>query len=309
MSGAAPRRVLVTGGAGFVGTQVCRAIAAREGFSFRALDLPGPRLDALRPLGETAPGDLLAPGALEAALDGCAAAIHLVVAPEHAPRAAHERLTVGGARRVVAAMGASGVRRLLFLSSVKAARDYDGVYGTHKRLAEEVVRGSGLDGTLFRPGLLYGPGELRISAIARFLRRWPVFPMPGDGSYPIHPVRTEDLAAALLAALDRPVSVGRVYELGSDAPVVLGDLVRMVGERIGRPRPRVRVPLALCRALGAVVEAWSRHPVLFVEQVRAMQAPVRPPDTRAAKEDLGFSTPPFAEGLDALVRSWGPGGP
>jgi len=301
-----PRRVLVTGGAGFVGTQLCRALAARGGRAFRAFDLPGPRLQALAPHGETVAGDLLAPGALEAAAAGCDACLHLVVAHEQAPREMHERLTVGGARRVAEALRAAGVRRLLFLSSIKAVRDYDGNYGRHKRLAEEVVRGSGLDWTILRPGLLYGPGELRLSGIAAFLRKWPVFPMVGRGDYPIYPLRTEDLAAALFAALDRPASVGKTYEVGSDRAVTLAEVVSMVGERIGVRRPVVRIPLWACRALAAALEAVSRHPILFVEQVKAMQCAFPPPDTRAAKEDLGFSTPPFAEGLDALVRTWEP---
>jgi NADH dehydrogenase len=301
---APPRRVLVTGGAGFVGTQLCRALAAREGRAFRAFDLPGPRLEALRPLGEVVAGDLLAPGAIESAAAGCDAAIHLVVAHEHAPREAHERLTVGGARRVTGALRAAGVRRLVFLSSTKAARDYDGLYGTHKRLAEEVVRGSGLDWTILRPGLLYGPGELRLSGIARFLRKWPVFPMPGRGDYPVYPLRTADLAATIFAALDAPKAVGKTYELGADEAVTLETVVRMVGDRIGRRRPVLHLPLWLCRGIGAAVQAASRQPILFVEQVKAMQCEVRPPDVRAAKEDLGFSTPPFAEGLDELVRTW-----
>ena len=50
-----------------------------------------------------------------------------------------------------------------------------------------MIRDSGLDWTILRPGLLYGPGELRLSRIAAFLRKWPLFPMPGRGDYPIFP--------------------------------------------------------------------------------------------------------------------------
>jgi NADH dehydrogenase len=287
-----------------VGTLLCRDVAAAEGFSFRALDLPGPRLEALRGAGEVAPGNLLAPGVLEEATRGCAAVVHLVVAHEDASREAHERLTVGGARRVVEAMRAAGVGRLVFMSSIKAAREYAGLYGTHKRMAEEVIRASGLDWTILRPGLLFGPGELRISAIAAFLRRWPVFPLVGDGSYPIHPLRVADLSAAILRAVGNPASVGRTYELGSDDPVPLRRLVEMVEDRIGVRRPKVRLPLALCAGIAAVLEALRPHPVLFREQVRAMRVAFPPPDTAGAKADIGFSTPPFAEGLDALVRTW-----
>jgi len=300
------RRILITGGAGFVGTQLCRALGAADGVTFRALDLPGPRLDAVGAFGgEAVGGNLLEEGTLERALEGCAALIHLVVAHEHAPREAHETLTVGGARRVVAAAEATGVRRLLFLSSLKAARDYEGLYGTHKRRAEEVIRASGLDWTMFRPGLLYGPGEVRLSRIAGVLRRWPLFPLPGDGSYPVHPLRTADLAAVLLRALDTPASIGKTYELGTDEPVPLGRMVDMVGARIGRRRPKVPVPLALCGLLAWMIETASRHPILFGDQVRAMRAEVLPPDTAPAKRDLGFQTPPFEAGLDELVGTWG----
>ncbi len=303
----AARRILVTGGAGFVGTRLCHAIAARPGFQFRALDLPGPRLDGLRALGgDTVGGDLLREGTLEEAAAGCEAVIHLVVAHEQSTRDLHERLTLGGVRRVTAAMAGAGVDRLLFMSSIKAARDYAGLYGEYKRRAEEVVKGSGLRWTIFRPGLLYGPGEIRLCRIAAFLRRWPVFPMPGGGRYPIFPVRTEDLASALLAAVERPETAGRTYELGTDAAVTLAEIVSLIEERIGVRRMRVPLPLGLCRAAAAALEAVSRHPILFAEQVKAMQAEVAPPDTGPAKADLGFSTPPFPAGLDALVATWDP---
>jgi NADH dehydrogenase len=302
-----PLKILVTGGAGFVGTRLCRAIADLPGFAFRALDLPGPRLDALADAGDTAAGNLLAPGVLEGALAGCAAVIHLVVAHEHAPLDLHERLTIGGARRVVEATRNAGVRRLMFMSSIKAARDYEGFYGASKRRAEAIVRESGLDWTIFRPGLLYGAGETRLFAIARTLRKWPVFPLPGDGSYPIYPLRTADLAAALLRAVASPEAVGKIYELGSDRPWRLDEIVRLVGEGIGCRRPILKLPLGPCLALGAIAERFTRHPVLFAEQIKAMQVRFPPPDTAPAKRDLGFSTPPFPQGLAELVAGWSVG--
>lgn len=297
-------RILVTGGAGFVGTQLCRHLAS-AGFRVRALDLPGPRLDALSDRAEIVPGNLLEPGALEAALRDCDAVVHLVVAHEHQDREAHERLTMGGLRRLIEACGAVGVDRVVFMSSIKAARAYDGLYGAYKRRAEELLHASTLRWTILRPGLLYGPGELRLSRIAAFLRKWPVFPLPGGGRYPIHPVRTEDLARAVAAALRRDASIGRTYELGTDAPVPLRRIVEMVGERIGRRRPFLSLPLLPCRWIGSFLQAVSRHPVLFAEQIKAMQCEVPLPDTTPAKRDLDFSTPDFAEGLDELVATWG----
>lgn len=300
------RRILVTGGAGFVGTQLCRRLAASEEFSVRALDLPGPRLDALADAVEVRPGNLLEPGAVERALEGCAAVVHLVVAHEHQDRDAHERLTMGGLRRMIEACGAAGVDRIVFMSSIKAARQYDGLYGTYKRKAEELLHASPLRWTILRPGLLYGPGELRLSRIAAVLRKWPVFPLPGGGRYPIHPVRTADLADAVRAALLNDVSAGGTYELGTDEPVPLRRVVEMVAERIGVRRPFLSLPLAPCRWIGATLQAVSRNPVLFAEQIKAMQCDVPPPDTAPAKRDLGFSTPDFAEGLDELIAGWSP---
>jgi NADH dehydrogenase len=309
MPSAARPRVLVTGGAGFVGTRICRAMCDDEGpFVFRAFDRPGPRLDALRhDHGEVFAGDVLHPDTLRRAMQGVEAVVHLIAAHEYAPAEQHERLTLGGLRNLCAVMRECGVRRLLFMSSIKAARDYAGVYGQTKRRAESIVRDSGLDWTIFRPGLLYGPGELKLSLILRLLRRWPVLPIPGDGSYAIYPVHADDLAAALVAALQRPRAIGRTYFLVADAPVTLRQIVLGLSQLAGVRRPWLRIPLGPCDWIAAALERVQRSPMLFRDQVQVMQAPVPPASNAAASRDLDFSTPPMSVGLPRWWRQTGGG--
>jgi NADH dehydrogenase len=298
----AQRRVLITGGAGFVGSNICRAVAESDTFRFRALDLPSPRLDALRALGgEVVGADLLQPGALESALKGCAAVVHLVVAHEYAPASAHERVTIGGARRLVEAMQATGVRRLVFMSSIKAARDYPGLYGRSKRRTEAIIRESGLDYTIFRPGLLYGPGELKLSGMIRWLRKYPVFPLPG-GDYRIYPVHVDDLARAVMAALNTPRAIGNTYYLAAEKAATLRQIVLALQVELGLRRPLWHVPLEPAVWLGRLLQRFQKQPILFVDQIRAMQARVAAVDTAPAQRDLGFHTPCFSTGLPRYVR-------
>jgi NADH dehydrogenase len=290
------RPVLVTGAAGFVGSHVCR-LASQAGIPFRAFDLRDDGLKRAKALGgEVSRGDITSLEHVMEAVKGVRAVLHLITAHEHLPREAHERITLGGVRNLVRACGEHGVRRVLFVSSIKAGRDYAGIYGATKRKAEQMLAQADLDLTIFRPALLYGPGETRLRRIATMMRRWRVVPVIGDGSYRMHPIFVGDLVAAMLRAIDSVATFGQTYEMGGPEALTYDEILDCLMERLRIKALKIHVPLGVCEIIARAVQAASRHPIIFVDQVLAQRAPVRC-DIGPAQRDLGFEPLEFRKGL------------
>ncbi len=189
-----------------------------------------------------------------------------------------------------------GVKRLLFVSSIKAGRDYPGFYGPTKRKAEAILRQANLDTTIFRPALLYGPGEVRLRKIGEIIRKWRVVPVIGDGSYVIYPIFVDDLATTILKAIDFPQTIGKTYDMGGPEALTYDQMLDCLMERLGARAWKIHVPLALCGLIGRVLQTVSKHPIVFMDQVLAQQGIVRC-DIGPAQRDLGFNPVDFRSGL------------
>lgn len=273
-------KALVTGGGGFLGGAIVRALAARgdEVVSYSRSAYP-----ALEALGVCCVrGDLNDRAALERAASGCDVVFHVAaLAGIAGPRAAFERTNVDGTRSVIAAARAAGVGRLVHTSSPSVCfdgRDHlrarnDLPYATRfladyprtKALAErEVLAANGVGGLAtcaLRPHLIVGPGDPhlmpRIVARARAGKLAKV----GDGRNRVSLTFVGNAAHAHVLAADRlgpnARHAGKAYFLAQDEDVELWPWIDRVLERLSIPPVRRRVPLALAYAAGAACElAW-----------------------------------------------------
>ena len=86
-------------------------------------------------------------------------------------------------------------------------------YHQSKWAAEEIVRGSGLDYTIFRPSIIYGPRDHFVNLFAKMSRLSPVLPIIGSGQSKLQPVPVADVATCFVRALTEPKSIGQTYDL------------------------------------------------------------------------------------------------
>ena len=193
-------KVFVTGGTGFVGNEVLRQLVA-AGHAVRALVRPGSEEKlAVRDKVEVHHGDVTEPEGLDEALAGCDAIIHLVGIIREFPSRGitFERLHVEATANVLAAARDQGVSRYLHMSS--NGTDPTSTLGYHrtKWQAEEAVRASDLDWTIFRPSLIFGKGGEFVTMLADLIRKMPMVPVIGDGRYRMQPVAVTEVAASFV---------------------------------------------------------------------------------------------------------------
>ncbi len=252
--------VFVTGGTGFVGRAVVGALV-RRGHRVRCLvrTTSAPRLAGLG--GATpVPGDVTRPATLGPALGDADAVVHLVGIIRERPRRGitFDRLHTEATAHVLAAAAERGVPRFIQMSALGTRPEARSRYHQTKWAAEQAVRDSRLAWTIFRPSVIFGPGDGFVSLLARLVRWCPVVPVVGDGRNRFQPVAVGDVAEAFARAVERPATAGEVFEVGGPRPYTLDGILDEVGAALGRRRvPKLHHPVEL---LAPVVSALERLP-------------------------------------------------
>jgi predicted dehydrogenase/nucleoside-diphosphate-sugar epimerase len=303
--------ILVTGAGGFIGRDLVDHLLERR-YHVRALVRPrGAR--ALPPAAGLAvvEADIRDPDALGAALAGVRAVCHL--AALKSDEAASAAVNVGGAANLVAACRASGVRRVVNVStqSVKLARR--GTYGETKLEAERVLHGSGLDVTTLRPSVVYGADRTGVFARMRdFMTRLPVLPVIGDGRWRSRPIHVRDVSRAVVACLETGATVGQVLDLGGPDEVTMDEFLDAIGRTLGIRRPKLHVPAALGLAAARTLARVLPRPPVTVSNVLGSTQDTAC-DPAPANAALGLRPLGLGEGLEQMlddeVRARPGGGP
>ena len=270
-------KLLVTGGTGFVGTHLVNALVRRgHEVAVLARRADHARNRYNRPV-EPRRGDVLDAASLPAAIAGRDAVIHLVGIIHEKGNQTFDRMHREAVENVVAAMSASGVRRLLHMSAVGAAEDSPSEYGRTKAAGERVVRQSGLDWTIFRPSIVFGPGDGFVSLLAPIVDKNPVFiPVIGKGRTRFQPVSVYDVARVFGDALENPNTVGKTFELGGPDIFTLDEIYREIATVLGKRRkPLLHFPIwwgwFLARTFESLARrGWIDAPPLTRDQLKSL---------------------------------------
>jgi uncharacterized protein YbjT (DUF2867 family) len=282
-------KVYVTGGSGFLGGSVIPTLIA-AGHEPTALARTRAAAERVSALGATPiAGDLDDPASVDAGLAASEAEALVNLAS----------LGFGHAPAIVAAAEEAGVRQAVFVSTTSIFTRLATTSKAVRVAAENTIRASGLDWTIIRPTMIYGtPADRNMARLLDAVRRLPVLPLPGGGIGLQQPVHVDDLAAAIVAALDRPIAVHRTYDVAGPDPLTLRAVVEEAGAAVDRRPTLVPVPLAPVVGLVRLYEAVAPSPRLTSEQV-ARLAEDKAVDIGPARADLDFEPRPFADGIRA----------
>jgi len=314
----ADNAVLVTGASGFIGRALCDVLAASGRRVRKAVRMPAPGFP-----GAVAVGDIGIDTDWRAALEGVSGVVHLAarthVLRETAtnPLAEYRRINVSGTERLARSAAACGVRRLVFLSSVKVNGERttgrpctegdtprpEDAYGVSKWEAEQalsrIAAGTGLEVVVLRPPLVYGPGVkgnfLRLMNLVARGVPLPLGAVANRRSF----IYTGNLAGAIVQALDAPQAAGRTYLVSDGEDVSTPDLVRALARALGVKPRLLSLPLAAL-GLGATLAGKRAE---FARLTGSLQV-----DSSRIRQELGWE-PRFSltQGLTETAR-WHRGG-
>ncbi len=290
--------ILLTGATGTVGSALLRRLST-AGEPVRCLVRDPRGLGEQRVRVQLALGDLANPPSFRNALRGVDTVVHLAASIRDQPYASIEELNAVATLRLVRAAERAGARRFVFFSALGARPHSRTRFFRAKALAEQAVVSSSLETAVFRPSIVYTPGDPWLTLLERF-SYLPAIPVSGSGRALYQPIWAEDVAGCSMAALMASGPRRRRFDLAGPELLSYDDIVRVAIEATGRRRPLLHVPLPLVRTtlklLGSVA---GQKAFATWEEAELMEEPMISERGTADAEALGVRPLPMA----AVLRS------
>jgi uncharacterized protein YbjT (DUF2867 family) len=294
-------RIFISGGTGFVGSNLLRALAGRSlrvlvRDQSRATPEPNARIEYVE-------GDLNRPESLKAAVHGCDIVINLVAIIEEQGETTFDQVIHQGTVNLLEAAKRAGIGRFIFMSALGARHDTKFPYLEAKWQAEQAVTSSGIPWTIFRPSVIFGPGDGFINTLADLVRKAPIVPVVGSGRSTFQPVAVGDVADCFVRAVDDPETIGETFELGGPDTFTYKQLLDVIAAKLGKRKPKVHIPVGLMKPVVALSKPLPKalRPPVTQEQLK-MLAIDNCTDNSSTERLIGRRPVRLPEGIDYILR-------
>jgi len=259
---------VVTGAFGFTGRYVAERLLAK-GARVRTITNSTERANPFERRVEARPYDFDRPEALIDSLRDAAVLINTYWVRFNHPMFKHAD-AVRNTLTLFRAAKEAGVGRVVHVSITNPSLDSPFEYFRGKAQLEHALVESGLRHSILRPAVLFGRGDILVNNIAWALRKLPFFGVFGDGSYGIEPIHVEDMAD--LAVREASATGDRTIDAVGPMAFTYRELVRTVGEIIGRPRRIVGVPPFFGYLAGKVLSVATGDVTITREEIGGLMA-------------------------------------
>ena len=257
-------QIFVTGGTGFVGNAVIDQLLA-AGHTVHCLVRPGSEDKLSRKKDVIVHfGDVTDLASLKKGVPGCDAIIHLVGIIREFPgkNITFQNLHVRATKNMLNAASGLGIKRYLHMSANGTRANAATAYHQTKWQAEEAVRTSKLDWTIFRPSLIYGQGSEFVAMMSNLVLKLPVVPVIGDGQYRMQPVAVAQVAQSFARALGKEETIGETYHLGGRQDYSYDEIIDLFGQGLGKKTVRkLHHPLMLMKPAIKLLQSIPQFPI------------------------------------------------
>lgn len=291
-------KIAITGGTGFVGRHLARALSGAGHEVILIARGSDHRDESIRklprarfvPIG-TSDGD-----ALVSAFVGCDGVAHCAGINLEFGAQTYQRVHVEGTRNVVNAARHAGVKRIALLSFLRARPNCGSGYHESKWEAEEIVRGSGMEYTVFKAGVIYGRGDHMLDHLSHGLQTFPIFALVGMKDSRVRPLAVEDLVQVMIASLIEGRLACKTVPITGPEEMNLSGAARRVTAVLGKHPLFICAPVFFHCLLGWILERIMTVPLISLAQVRILsEGIVEPlPPCETLPDDLLPRTP-FSE--------------
>ena len=280
---AAPKTVTITGAFSYTGKYLARLLLDR-GYRIRTLTGHPGRENPFGTAVEISPFNFDRPDRLRASLVGTSTLINTYWVRFPRGESTFEA-AVRNTRTLIDAAKDAGVRRIVHVSIANPSENSPLGYYRGKAQLEQAVINSGLSYTILRPTVIFGVEDVLINNIAWFVRNFPAFAIPGDGSYRIRPIYVEDMARLMADTVDSQANA--VIDAVGPETYTFEELVKLIARCIQRTVRIVHMPTSLAY-LATLTTGWFVGDVVLTwEEYRGLMDNLLAPEgTSAGRTEL-----------------------
>jgi len=333
-------KVLLTGATGFVGSEVLKQLMD-AGHSVRVLARTPSSFDAFSRKDELDLfcGNILHAPSIAGCMDGIEAVIHLVGIISETGENTYDRVHRIGTQSLIAEAKKTKVKRFIHMSALGTRTGARSQYHQSKWAAEEAVNSSGLDWTIFRPSIVYGPNDGFVNLFARmtrsplkYLQLW-TLPVIGGGYSYLQPIPVSEVARCFVGALTKPESFKKTYDLCGPERLRLREIIKIIAETLGHDTKEIApplkrwigdwsnlllpfsilqgifiqpklllapVPIEVATVIAWFMETFSSRPLPNRDQLLMLEED-NVGDPSEAMKDFGISPPDFHQGISSYL--------
>ncbi|WP_420562701.1 complex I NDUFA9 subunit family protein [Thalassobaculum sp.] len=303
--------VTVFGASGFIGRNIVRELAKR-GARVNAVCRDVEKAKFLKPMGvvgQVTPmrADVTDAAAIARAVNGASIVINLVGILHPSGRNTFEAVQATAPGIIAKAAKDVGAEAMVHISAIGADAGSASKYARSKAEGEQAVRAAFPEATILRPSVVFGANDSFFNRFAALTLISPVLPLIGGGETKFQPVYVDDVADAVMAALETPAAKGQTYELGGPEIYSFRELMEIVLKETNRKAKLVNLPF-WAASLQATVMELLPSPMLTRDQVELLKS-----DNVVAKDaktlaDLGVKATPVEVMVPTYLDKFRPGG-
>jgi uncharacterized protein YbjT (DUF2867 family) len=267
------KNVLVLGGSGFVGRHVCEALNRAGVYVTVATRRLPARSVQMLPFVTVVQADVHDSASLAALVRGHDAVVNLI-AILHGNRASFDKVHVQFPRQLAHVCVQAGIKRMVHVSALGADQHGPSLYQRSKGQGEAALQSEvvhGLQLTMLRPGVIFAEDDAFINLFARLQAITPLVPLAGAHTR-FQPVWVQDVARAIVYALQHRETAGQTYELAGPDIFTLKELVQHAGRWAKHSRPVLALPASLAYLQALVMEMLPGLPLMSRDNLASMQA-------------------------------------
>lgn len=267
-------KIVITGAAGLVGQNLA-VLLIKNGYSVVAIDKNRHNLELLQkvnPTAKTLLADVSVPGIWETEFKGAKAIVQLqaqIAAKTIEPFVTNN---IDSVKNVLDACKKYKIKNLVHMSSSVVISVANDDYTKTKRVGEELVEKSKVPHTTLRPPLMFGCFDAKhLGWITRFLEKFPIFPVPGNGKFMRQPLYVLDMCKVVISAIKKGPT-NRIHNIIGLERIDYIDLIKIIAREKGLKRLYVNIPLPLFGFMMNVYAFLTRKPPFTSDQMKALVA-------------------------------------
>lgn len=260
--------ILLTGATGFLGNYVIKELVKKQSVCClvrKASDVSS--------LGNTSIklvyGDITDKESLDKISQKIDTIIHLAAVIQSGDSKLMHTANIEGTRNIIEFAIERKIKHFIFVSSYLADPKFKSEYGRTKLIAENIVKGSGLNYTIIRPTQIYGKGDkYNFTKLIQLIKTSPVIPMIGDGRYSLQPVYVKDLAMIIKQTVNK--NFNKTYIAASDKSIEFNGLIDDIAGSLNLKRFKLHVPLFIILAALRLQKIFLGRQLIQPEQAKNM---------------------------------------